>query len=153
MALEDFLGSTSEIKIIDFLAENMGNSYNQTELSEFTELSRTTVNKKLPEMIQNKILEIKEEIGQMKTYQLADNEIVKMLISSSLLHSFQQAENPLEEEEAKERISMEIGLPPIGETIRYHTERECDYVIMTDGDETPLMMLTKGRTLLTLASA
>lgn len=93
MALEDFLGETSEIKIVDFLAENNDNSYNQTEISEFTGLSRTTVNKKIPEMIQNNILEIKEEIGRLRTYQLADNEIVKMLIIASLKHSFRQAED------------------------------------------------------------
>lgn len=93
MALEDFLGKTSEIKIMDFLAENMDISYNQTEISEFTGLSRTTVNKKIYEMIQNNILEIKEEIGHLRTYQLADNEIVKMLIVASLKHSFKQAED------------------------------------------------------------
>lgn len=93
MALEDFLGETSEIKIIDFLAENMDISYNQTEISEFIGLSRATVNKKISEMIQNDVLEIKEETGQQRTYQLADNEIVKMLIVASLKHSFKEAEN------------------------------------------------------------
>jgi DNA-binding MarR family transcriptional regulator len=93
MALEDFLGKTSEIKIMDFLAENMDISYNQTEISEFTGLSRTTVNKKISEMIQNNVLEIKEEIGHLRSYQLADNEIVKMLIVVSLKHSFMQAED------------------------------------------------------------
>jgi len=153
MALEDFLGTTSEIKIFDFLAENMDNSYNQTEISEFTGLSRTTVNKKVSEMIYNNVLEIKEEIGKLKNYRLADNEIVKMLMGSSLIHSFKQAENPLDEQEAKDKIRMEIGLSPVDEPIRYHTERECDYVLMTDGDETPLMMMAKRRTLLSLASA
>lgn len=103
MALEDFLGDTSEIKILDFLAENMDNSYNQTEISEFTGLSRTTVNKKIPEMIHNNVLEIKEEIGQLRTYQLADNEIVKMLIAASLKHSFKQAENLRDEEKNRRK--------------------------------------------------
>ncbi len=98
MALEDFLGKTSEIKIIDFLAENMDNSYTQTEISKFTRLSRTTVNTKIPEMIRNNLIEIHEEVRQMKTYRLADNEIVKKLISASLEHSFKQAESTQEEE-------------------------------------------------------
>jgi hypothetical protein len=153
MALEDFLGETSEIKIFDFLAENMDNSYNQSEISKFTGLSRTTVNKKVSEMIYNNILVINEMIGKMKNYQLADNEIVKMLIASSLTHSFKQAEIPLDEEEAKEKIRMDIGLSTFDEPIRYHTEQECDYVLMTDGDETPLMMLTKGRMIASLVSA
>lgn len=93
MALEDFLGKTSEIKIVDFLAENMDISYNQKEISEFTGISITIVNKKIYEMIQNNVLEIKEEIGHLRTYQLADNEIVKMLIFASLKHSFMQAED------------------------------------------------------------
>lgn len=48
MALEDFLGETSEIKIIDFLADNMDQSYNQSEISANTGLSRTTVYQKIP---------------------------------------------------------------------------------------------------------
>ena len=153
MALEDFLGETSEIKIFDFLAENMDNSYNQSEISRFTGLSRTTVNKKVSEMIYNNILMVNEMIGKMKNYKLADNEIVKMLIASALIHSFKQAENPLDEEEAKEKIRSEIGLPTVSEPIRYHTEQECDYVLMIDGDETPLMMPTKGKAVSFLASA
>lgn len=107
MALEDFLGASPEIKIIDFLAENMDNSYNQSEISEFTKLSRTTINKKIPELIHNNILVITKELGQLKTYQLADNDIVEMLIATSLKHSFEQAENP-SEEESKEEIMRTI---------------------------------------------
>ncbi|GEM_PF-2796005 len=139
MALEDFLGETSEIKIIDFLAENMDNSYNQTEISEFTGLSRTTVNKKIPEMINNNILEINEELGQLKTYRLADNKIVKLLISASLEHSFKQAENPLEEEEAKDEIRRKIGLPPVDETNRFYTDQASGYILMTGGGKTSMM--------------
>lgn len=128
MALEDFLGTTSEIKIFDFLAENMDNSYNQTEISEFTDLSRTTINKKIPELIHNNILVIKDEIGQLKTYQLAENDIVKMLIAASLNHSFKQAENPLDEEEAKDEIRRRIGLP-LEESNRFHIERAQDYML------------------------
>ncbi len=131
MALEDFLGETSEIKIVDFLAENMDQSYNQTEISEFIGLSRTTVSKKITELIQNNILEIHEELGRLKTYRLANNEIVKMLIAASLAHSFKQAENPLEEEEVRERIRGRIGLIPTSEENRFHIEPAASYIIMT----------------------
>jgi hypothetical protein len=144
MALEDFLGETSELKIIDFLAENMDNSYNQTEISEFTRLSRTTVNKKIPEMIHNNILEIKKELGPLKTYQLADNDIVKMLISASLLHSFKQAENPLEEEEAKEILQRMIGYPSIREPNRYYIKPVSDGVIMSFRKSKSEMISTHG---------
>ncbi len=131
MALEDFLGETSEIKIVDFLAENMDQSYNQTEISEFTGLSRTTINKKITELIQNNVLEIHEELGRLKTYRLADNEIVKMLIAASLAHSFKQAENPLDEEEVREIIGRKIGLAPTSEENRFHIEPAAAYIIMT----------------------
>ncbi len=151
MALEDFLGETSEIKIFDFLAENMDNSYNQTEISGLTGLSRTTVNKKIPELIHNDILVIKEEIGQLKTYQLAENEIVKMLIGASLNHSFKQAENPLEETEATDEIRRRIGLPP-EEPNRFCIENAPDYMLLMN-DETSIMMFVKKHQVAAFVSA
>jgi DNA-binding transcriptional regulator LsrR (DeoR family) len=92
MALEDILGTTAEIKIFDFLAENMDIYYNEKEISKFTGLSRATVDNKVSEMIYNDIIEIKEDADKIKKYQLADNDITKMLISSALVHSFKQAD-------------------------------------------------------------
>lgn len=112
MALEDFLGDTSEIKIIDFLADNMDRSYNQTEISENTGLSRTTVNQKIPGLIQNNIVIVDREVGKFKTFRLADNDIVKFLISASLAHSFKQAENPMSDEELREQIKKQLGEYP-----------------------------------------
>ncbi|MCX9011949.1 MAG: hypothetical protein OIN66_12600 [Candidatus Methanoperedens sp.] len=153
MALEDFLGETSEIKIIDFLAENMDNSYNQTEISDLTGLSRTTVNKKIPEMIHNNLLEIKEELGQLKTYGLTDSKLVKLLISASLEHSFKQAENLLDEDEARDEIRRRIGLPLTEEPNRFYTETACDYIIMTADGEPAVMMLSKKIQTSAMASA
>jgi hypothetical protein len=65
MALSQFLGDTSEIRLIDFFISDGGNSYNISELNEQTGLSRVTLTKKIPELIQNKILEVdnfREEI-------------------------------------------------------------------------------------------
>ncbi len=112
MALEDFLGDTSEIKIIDFLADNMDLSYNQTEISENTGLSRTTVNQKIPQLIQNNIVIVDREVGKFKLFRLADNDTVKYLISASLTHSFRQAENPLSDEDQKEQIKKQLGKCP-----------------------------------------
>ncbi len=152
MSLEDFLGETSEIKMVDFLAENMDNSYNQTEISEFTGLSRTTVNKKIPEMIHNNILKVEDELGNLKTYRLADNEIIKMLIAASLEHSFRQAENPLDEEEAKEKIRALIGITYTDEVNRFYKVDVCGYTLI-DGDEPSLMTYPRPRLTLALASA
>jgi len=146
VGLEDFLGDASEIKIIDFLAENMDNSYNQTEISEFAGLSRTTVNKKIPEMIHNEILEIVEELGNLKTYQLKDNDIVKMLVSASLSHSFKQAENPFEYEELKDSIMSSVGFPSFNEMNRFYVEPICDFLIMSLGDENAIKIKSTQRT-------
>lgn len=109
MAIEDFLGQTSEIKIIDFLADNMDRSYNQTEISENTGLSRTTVNLKIPELIMNNIVIVDREVGKFKTFKLAENDIVKFLISTSLSHSFKQAEHPLNDKEQLQQIRSKLG--------------------------------------------
>ena len=109
MALEDFLGVTSEIKIIDFFADNYDRSYNQTEISEHTGLSRTTVNQKIPELIQKNIIIIDREVGKFKTFKLADNDIIKYLIASALVQSFKDAENPLSDEEQLEQVKKQLG--------------------------------------------
>lgn len=109
MALEDFLGATSEIRIIDFLADNMDCSYNQTEISECTGLSRTTVNQKMPELIHKNVVVIDREVGKFKTFRLADNDIVKYLITAALVQSFKEAENPLSDEEQLELITKQLG--------------------------------------------
>jgi hypothetical protein len=115
MSLEDFLGNTSEIKIIDFLADNMDRSYNQTEISECTGLSRTTVNQKMPELIQKNVVVIDREIGKFKTFRLADNDIVRYLIAAALVHSFKDAENQTSDEEQLELIKKQLGEQPIYE--------------------------------------
>lgn len=82
MSLQDFLGKTVEIRIIDFLAENKTFSYNQTEISKCIGISRTSVNQKLPELIFNGIVDVKETQGNVNSYQLANTGIVKKLIGS-----------------------------------------------------------------------
>lgn len=99
MALQDFLGHTSNLAIIDFLAENTGEEYNQTEISECTDLSRTTIHAKLPELILNKIVEISDERAKIKKFRLRENEIVNYLIKAALAHSFAMAEEAESEEE------------------------------------------------------
>jgi DNA-binding transcriptional ArsR family regulator len=112
MALADFLGDTSEIRIIDFLADNTDQAYNQTEISENTELSRTTVNQKIPVLIQNNLVVVDQAVGKFRTFKLADNDIVKFLISASLAHSFKHAENPKSDEEQREQIMRQLGEYP-----------------------------------------
>lgn len=109
MALEDFLGKTSEIKIFDFLAENGEFTYNQTEISECTGLSRTIVNQKIPDLIYNGLIEIKSNKGNVNYYQLADNKIVGKLIGAVFENSFYVAEYDDEENESLGKIREEVG--------------------------------------------
>jgi len=73
MALSDFLGNTSEVRIVDFLAENLDMEYNLTKLSEHIGISHVTLYEKLPKLILNKIVGISSESGRMKFFKLADN--------------------------------------------------------------------------------
>ncbi|MCQ6963692.1 winged helix-turn-helix domain-containing protein [Methanolobus chelungpuianus] len=109
MALEDFLGKTSEIKIIDFLSGNSDIAYNQSEISECTGVSRQTVNHKIPMLIYNGIIEIKEKKKNVSYYQLADNKIVKALIGSVFANSFFVAGYEDDEEDVIEDIRKETG--------------------------------------------
>lgn len=109
MALEDFLGKTSEIKIIDFLSGNSDIAYNQSEISECTGVSRQTVNHKIPTLIYNGIIEIKEKKKNVNYYQLADNNIIKALIGSVFANSFFVAGYEDDEEEVIEDIRKETG--------------------------------------------
>ncbi len=104
MSLENILGRTAEIRIIDFLAENSGNSYTQWEIFELTGISRNILYKKLPEMVKKNILEIDGHVGRHRTYKLAENAFANMLISAIYEYNRIEAEKPAE---GKARISSE----------------------------------------------
>lgn len=93
MSLVDFLGCTPEIKMIYFLAENMDMAYNQTEISKCIGISRTIVNQKIPTLIYNNIIEVKNSKGNTKKYGLKENSLVDDIISSIYDHSFMMAQN------------------------------------------------------------
>jgi hypothetical protein len=92
MALEDLLGRTTEIRIIDFLATNYDNSYNQSEISDFTGISRNILYKKLPEMVEKKILNVDNIVGRFKSYRLANNSIVNKLIAMDIEYNLMMSE-------------------------------------------------------------
>lgn len=117
MSLVDFLGATSEIKIIDFLAENMDMAYNQTEISECLGISRTVVNQKIPVLIYNNIIEVKECKGNTKKYGLKENSLVNKIIATIYDHSFRMAEYEGDEEEVLSEISDKHQASP---------EEKCD---------------------------
>lgn len=120
MSLQDFLGRTSSIEIIDFLAENPSEEYNQTEIGECVGLSRTTIHEKLPELILNKIVEISDESARIKKFRLKDNEIVSCLIKAVLAHSFAMAEEDKSEQEQYKQLYDSIK-PEIEEPINVYS--------------------------------
>ncbi|MDV0446907.1 hypothetical protein MsAg5_07710 [Methanosarcinaceae archaeon Ag5] len=109
MALEDFLGKTTEIKIIDFLSQNAMSNYNQTEISSCLGISRTSVNQKLPELIFNGIVEIKEKKGNSNYYQLSSNNIVKKLIGSIFENVLFISEYENDDEKEIDKIKNVVG--------------------------------------------
>jgi DNA-binding transcriptional regulator GbsR (MarR family) len=119
MSLQSFLGRSSEIAVIDFLAENNDFAYTISEISEFTGLSRPTVHNKLPMLIHNRLVEIDSQAGHVKTYRLARNEFVGTLMTAIYKHSFMMAEAE-EDIEALEKISSEIDRKPEYSENRYY---------------------------------
>jgi biotin operon repressor len=119
MALQDFLGKTVEIRIIDFLSQNRAFTYNQTELSECLGISRTSVNQKLPELIFNGIVEVKEKQGNANYYQLANNPLVKKLVGSMFENGLIVSEYNQEPNVVISSIKQEVG------SIVYSEKCEC----------------------------
>jgi hypothetical protein len=97
MSLQDILGRTAEVRIIDFLSENFGNSYTQWEIFQLTGISRNVLYKKLPEMVEKNILKIDGEVGTHRTYRLADNGVVNKLIALIYEYNLMESEKPGEE--------------------------------------------------------
>jgi hypothetical protein len=97
LSLQDILGRTAEVRIIDFLAENFGNSYTQWEIFQLTGISRNVLYKKLPEMVEKNILAIEGEVGTHRTYRLADNGVVNKLIALIYEYNLKESEKPDEE--------------------------------------------------------
>lgn len=116
MPLLDFLGCTPEIKIIDFLAENMDMAYNQTEISKCVGISRTIVNQKIPSLIYNNIIEIKNSKGNAKKYGLKENSLVDNIISAIYNHSFIMSEN----KESECKVISDISKEDLG------SDEECN---------------------------
>ncbi|CAJ36385.1 helix-turn-helix domain-containing protein [Methanocella arvoryzae] len=123
MSLQSFLGRSSEITIVDFLAENNDFAYTISEISEFTGLSRPTVHSKLPMLIHNRLIEIDSQAGHVKTYRLARNEFVGTLITAVYQHSFLMADAEADSV-ALDKIGAEIDRKPEYSENRYYTPAE-----------------------------
>lgn len=135
MALKDFLGNTSEIAIVDFLAENLGEAYNQTEIAKGAGLSRPTVSQKISELAANELVEVAEEHGGFKTYQLKENDVVSALGGVVMAHSFEMAKEEETRVERAEEIRREAECEEEG-PISHHIEPKAEIVYEEEFDET-----------------
>jgi hypothetical protein len=133
MSLQNFLGNSSEIAIVDFLAECNPYSYTVSELSEFTGLSRTTVHNKLPGLILNRLVEVDGQAGHVKTYRLARNDFVGTLLTAVYQHSFMMADVDDEDIEL-EQIKSTIDRSPEYSENRYYNPATDGPL---DGEESP----------------
>lgn len=115
MALQDFLGKTIEIQIIDFLAENRASTYNQTEIAECIGITRQSVNSKLPTLMYNGLVEIKEKRSNANYYQLAKNDITKKLIGSVFENGLFVSEYEEDETTIVSNLKEKVGPTPIYE--------------------------------------
>ncbi len=113
MSLHDFLGDTSQIAIIDFFIGDAGNSYNISELCELTGLTRMTLSKFIPGLVQSRILEVDQKAGNIKTYRLSKNKFVDLLVASAYAYSAIQGADPLDKEESVERVRKGLGLAEV----------------------------------------
>lgn len=113
MSLNDFLGDTSQIQIIDFFIGDAGNSYNISELSDMTGLTRMTLSKFIPGLVQSRILEVDQSAGNVKTYRLAKNRLVELLVASAYAYSSIQGSDPLDKEVSIGNIRKGLELSSI----------------------------------------
>lgn len=90
MSLIDFLGTTPELKIIDFLGEHIRYAYSKKEIAEYTGLSIETVNQTLQKLIDNKVI-IDTKKDNSIAYKLAPTEVAKAIEHLVLTHSYAMA--------------------------------------------------------------
>ncbi|MCM1566345.1 MAG: winged helix-turn-helix domain-containing protein [Dehalobacter sp.] len=144
MSLSNFLGDTTQIQIIDFFVGDAGNSYNISELSEETGITRMTLSKYIPELVQSKILEVNKS-KKIKTYKLANNRLVELLVASAYAYSTIQGAEPIDRNVSVEKIRKELDMPEVsmetllnGEGRRLVTLENDEYVIMERKAPQPL---------------
>jgi len=85
--LGDFLGDTSEIRLVDFLTQNMRFDYTLTELKGYTGLSKPTLLNAVRTLLRNRLIEETRTIGRAKFYALTDNDITRALTAASMAHT------------------------------------------------------------------
>ena len=79
--LLETIGDTVENRVIDFLIEGGGIDYSKTDIADGCEISRPTLYKILPKLIEEGTVKATRKLGQIELYTLnEENEKVKTLL-------------------------------------------------------------------------
>jgi Mn-dependent DtxR family transcriptional regulator len=94
--LLEVISDTIENRILDFLLEGRGISYSKTDIADACEISRPTVYKILPKMLNDGTVKFERKLGTISLYRINEqNEKVKALFKLEeilLKESFDQIE-------------------------------------------------------------
>ncbi|MCD6481421.1 MAG: winged helix-turn-helix transcriptional regulator [Thermoplasmata archaeon] len=78
---KEIFGNSPQTKILDFLGDHPNYDYNISDLAEYAGVSRPTLYKIIPEMIEKGLIIETRKIGKSKMYKLnTKNEIVKVIL-------------------------------------------------------------------------
>lgn len=78
---KEIFEDSSQAKILDFLGDHPNYDYSISDLSEYTNVSRPTLYKIIPEMVKKGLIIETRKVGKSKMYKLnTDNEIVKVIL-------------------------------------------------------------------------
>lgn len=104
----DVLGDTTELRIIDFLLDNIFTPVYKNEIIERTGLSRNSFFRVWGKLERYKIVKLFKQVGRATLYQLnKENEFVKWLVKTDLTlveQSVIDLEKPIEIKQRRHRI-------------------------------------------------
>jgi len=107
--LLETIGDSVENRILDFLIEGHGLDYSKKDIAEGCEISRPTVYKVLPRMIEVGFIKASRKVGRITLYSInPDNERIKALLRLEellLKESFSDAEKSAASSTAPSSIS------------------------------------------------
>ncbi|MBA3043580.1 MAG: winged helix-turn-helix domain-containing protein [Candidatus Thermoplasmatota archaeon] len=109
--LEEILGNTPDIRILDFLIDNARFDYTATEIGKYTGLSKPTVLDAIRKMLRNNLITETRTVGRMNFYALADNDITNAFGAATLAHTLLLSEDMVESPEKIVGIASKSRIP------------------------------------------
>jgi DNA-binding transcriptional regulator GbsR (MarR family) len=85
--LEEFLGNTPEIKVLDFFLDAPVFDYSIPEIAAQIGLSEPSVAKAIVTLMQNHIVISRRSVGKARMYMLIKNDITRALLKACFAHT------------------------------------------------------------------